>query len=125
MNTGVWSSAIVAVLAGGFHGSAVAQANYPNKPIRLLVGFAPGGGTDTIARIVAQRLSEVLGQQVVIDNRAGANQIIASEIVAGARPDGYTLFMASAGFAINPAAGKTAVRFNQGLRANNYGGNSA
>jgi len=98
----VWSSAI-AVLAGGFHGDAIAQANYPNKPIRLLVGFAPGGGTDTIARIVAQRLGDVLGQQVVIDNRAGANQIIASEIVAGARPDGYTLFMASAGFAINPA----------------------
>ena len=99
----VWSSAIVVVLAGGFHGGAIAQANYPNKPIRLLVGFAPGGGTDTIARIVAQRLGDVLGQQVVIDNRAGANQIIASEIVAGARPDGYTLFMASAGFAINPA----------------------
>jgi len=102
MKNVVWSSAI-AVLAGGFHGDAIAQANYPNKPIRLLVGFAPGGGTDTIARIVAQRLGEVLGQQVVIDNRAGANQIIASEIVAGARPDGYTLFMASAGFAINPA----------------------
>jgi len=102
MKTVVWSSAI-AVLAGGFHGGAIAQANYPNKPIRLLVGFAPGGGTDTIARIVAQRLGEVLGQQVVIDNRAGANQIIASEILAGARPDGYTLFMASAGFAINPA----------------------
>ena len=102
MKTVVWSSAI-AILAGGFHGGAIAQANYPNKPIRLLVGFAPGGGTDTIARIVAQRLGDVLGQQVVIDNRAGANQIIASEIVAGARPDGYTLFMASAGFAINPA----------------------
>ena len=72
MKTVVWSSAI-AVLAGGFHGDAIAQANYPNKPIRLLVGFAPGGGTDTIARIVAQRLGEVLGQQVVIDNRAGAN----------------------------------------------------
>ena len=103
MKTVVWSSAIVGVLAGGFQGGTVAQPTYPNKPIRLLVGFAPGGGTDTIARIVAQRLGEVLGQQVVIDNRAGANQIIASEIVAGARPDGYTLFMASAGFAINPA----------------------
>jgi tripartite-type tricarboxylate transporter receptor subunit TctC len=103
MRTAVCGSAVIAVLTGGFHGGAIAQTDYPSKPIRLLVGFAPGGGTDTIARIVAQRLGEVLGQQVVIDNRAGANQIIASEIVAGARPDGYTLFMASAGFTINPA----------------------
>jgi tripartite-type tricarboxylate transporter receptor subunit TctC len=91
------------MLCVGAASAAAAQTDYPNKPIRLLVGFAPGGGTDIVARIVAQRLGEVLSQQVVIDNRAGANQIIASEIVATARPDGYTLFMASAGFAINPA----------------------
>ncbi|MDB5811841.1 MAG: hypothetical protein JWN94_3963 [Betaproteobacteria bacterium] len=91
----------IAVLCAA--GTAPAQTDYPNKPIRLLVGFAPGGGTDILARIIAQRLGEVLSQQVVIDNRAGANQIIASEITAAARPDGYTLFMASAGFTINPA----------------------
>jgi tripartite-type tricarboxylate transporter receptor subunit TctC len=94
---------IVTCCISGAPGTAIAQSDYPNKPIRLLVGFAPGGGTDIVARVVAQRLGEVLGQQIVIDNRAGANQIIASEIVATARPDGYTMFMASAGFTINPA----------------------
>jgi tripartite-type tricarboxylate transporter receptor subunit TctC len=84
-----------------------AQAEYPNKPIRLLVGFAPGGTTDIVARIVAPKLSEALNQQrVVIDNRAGAGQIIASELTAKAAPDGYTLFMASAAFTINPAIHK-------------------
>jgi tripartite-type tricarboxylate transporter receptor subunit TctC len=83
--------------------AAFAQTDYPNKPIRLLVGFSPGGGTDIVARIVGHKLGEALGQQVVIDNRAGANQIIASELTANAKPDGYTLFMASAGFTINPA----------------------
>ena len=78
MSTAVCRSAVFAILAAGYQTGAVAQTDYPNKPIRLLVGFAPGGGTDTVARIVAQRLGEVLGQQVVIDNRAGANQIIAS-----------------------------------------------
>jgi tripartite-type tricarboxylate transporter receptor subunit TctC len=86
---------------------AYAQADYPNKPIRLLVGFAPGGTTDIVARIVAPKLSEALNQQrVVIDNRAGAGQIIASELTAKAAPDGYTLFMASAAFTINPAIHK-------------------
>jgi tripartite-type tricarboxylate transporter receptor subunit TctC len=84
--------------------SASAQTDYPNKPIRLLVGFAPGGGSDIVARVVAPKLSEALNQQrIVIDNRAGASQIIASELTAKAAPDGYTLFMASAAFTINPA----------------------
>jgi tripartite-type tricarboxylate transporter receptor subunit TctC len=99
--------AAVAVLGVGLglgvH-SAFAQADYPNKPIRLLVGFAPGGGSDIVARVVAPKLSEALNQQrIVIDNRAGASQIIASELTAKAAPDGYTLFMASAAFTINPA----------------------
>lgn len=84
--------------------AAFAQADYPNKPIRLLVGFAPGGTADVVARIVAPKLSEQLNQQrIVIDNRAGAAQIVASELTAKAAPDGYTLFMASAAFTINPA----------------------
>lgn len=82
---------------------AFALPDYPNRPIRLLVGFAPGGGTDIAARIVAHKLDETLRWRVVIDNRPGASQIIASELAARATPDGYTVFMASAGFTINPA----------------------
>jgi tripartite-type tricarboxylate transporter receptor subunit TctC len=84
--------------------AAFAQADYPSKPIRLLVGFAPGGTTDIVARIVGPKLSEALNQQrIVVDNRAGAAQIVASELTARATPDGYTLFMASAAFTISPA----------------------
>jgi tripartite-type tricarboxylate transporter receptor subunit TctC len=79
-----------------------AQKAYPTKPIRLLVGFAPGGGSDIAARIVATKLESV-GWRVVIDNRPGAGQIIATELTAGAPPDGYTLFMSSGGFTITPA----------------------
>lgn len=96
--------AVLGVFLGVAAATAFAQADYPNKPIRLLVGFAPGGTTDIVARIVGPKLSEALNQQrVVIDNRAGASQIIASELTAKAAPDGYTLFMASAAFTINPA----------------------
>ncbi|MFT3802651.1 MAG: tripartite tricarboxylate transporter substrate binding protein [Burkholderiaceae bacterium] len=66
---------------------------WPNKPIRLVVGFAPGGGTDIVARALAPRMSEVLGQQVVVENRAGAAGTIAAEIVANSPSDGYTLLM--------------------------------
>jgi len=82
---------------------AGAQQGYPGKPIRLIVGFAPGGGTDILARALAQPLSEMLGQAVTVDNRAGAGGIIATELGAKAPPDGYTLLVGSAAaFAINP-----------------------
>jgi tripartite-type tricarboxylate transporter receptor subunit TctC len=71
------------------------ETDYPNKPIRVLVGFAPGGGSDTIGRLVGQPLSESLGQPVVIDNRPGANGVIAMELTARAPADGYTLMVVS------------------------------
>jgi tripartite-type tricarboxylate transporter receptor subunit TctC len=75
--------------------SAGAQ-DYPNRPVRMLVGFAPGGGTDVVARILAPRLVAAWGQQIVIDNRTGATGTIAAGMVARAAPDGYTLLMGHA-----------------------------
>jgi len=76
-----------------FAGAVSAQA-YPTKTIRMIIGFAPGGGTDIVGRIVAQKLGEALGQQVIADNRAGASGQLAAELVAKASPDGYTIMMA-------------------------------
>jgi tripartite-type tricarboxylate transporter receptor subunit TctC len=80
-----------------------AQAPYPTRPVRLLVPSSPGGGTDIIARIVGPKLSERLGQPVVIENRAGAGTMIGGEVVAKAPPDGYTLLLGISTLAINPA----------------------
>jgi tripartite-type tricarboxylate transporter receptor subunit TctC len=79
-----------------------AQAqSYPVKPVRLVIAFAAGGPGDTAGRLVAPKLAELWGQQVIVDNRGGANSIVGSEIVARSAPDGYTLLIVSAGFAIN------------------------
>ena len=82
--------------------SAHSQTNYPTRSVRIIVPSAPGGGTDISARLIAQHLTKVLGQNFYIENRAGAGQMIGIEAVAHAPPDGYTLLMAASTLAINP-----------------------
>jgi tripartite-type tricarboxylate transporter receptor subunit TctC len=83
-------------------GAGARAADYPTKPIRLLVGFAPGGGTDTTARAISQKLTASLGQQVIVDNRPGVSGNIAAEITANAPPDGYTVLLSTiAALAVN------------------------
>jgi tripartite-type tricarboxylate transporter receptor subunit TctC len=85
-------------------GTARAQSTWPTRPIRLVVGYSAGGGNDLIARIVAGKLQDKLGQPIVVDNKPGAQSIVAAEIVAKAAPDGYTLLIAPSGpMTINPA----------------------
>jgi len=93
------------VLAGlaAIGSSTAAAQTYPAKPARLIVGFPPGGGSDALARIVAAGLTERFGQQVLVDNKAGANTIVATQYVQSQPADGYTLLFVSASFAINPS----------------------
>ena len=96
---------VLAAMAAGM-ATACAQA-WPDRPVRILVGYPPGGGTDLVARLVQQPLSQKWNQPIVIDNRPGANAIIATEAVAKAKPDGYTLLMAYATeIALNPVTVK-------------------
>ena len=90
------------LLLGAAH-AALAQAPYPAKPIRFLVGFPPGGTNDIVARAIAPKFSEYLGQSVVIENRGGANASIATELAARAAPDGYTILLVAPGHATNPS----------------------
>lgn len=88
--TALWTQAVPA-----------AAQQYPSRPLRLVVPFPPGGSADTVGRILAQKLNEILGQQVIVDNRPGAATLIGSELVARAAPDGYTVLLGSAGLTIN------------------------
>jgi len=89
-------------IAGALLGGAACAEDYPTHPIRLILGFAPGGSTDLVARVVGQKLSEAWSQQVVVDNRPGANGMIGADLVAKANPDGYSLLLSSIGpMAIN------------------------
>src|SRR5574340_173916 len=77
--------------------------SYPTKPVRMVIPFAPGGNTDIIGRIFTPKLGEILGQQIIVDNRGGAGGTIGTDYASRQAPDGYTLLMVSAGHTINPA----------------------
>ena len=95
--------ALLAVAAAQIAVAARAAAqDYPVKPIRLIVPTAPGGGTDISARVIAPYLSEILRQQVIVENRAGGNTAVGNEFVAKSAPDGYTLLMGISSITINP-----------------------
>jgi tripartite-type tricarboxylate transporter receptor subunit TctC len=98
-----WAAA-AAVLCWGAAG--VCAQTYPSKPIRLIVPSSPGGGTDIVGRVVAQKMTETMGQQVVVENRAGAGTMIGNELVAKAPPDGYTLLMGVSTLATIPSVFK-------------------
>src|SRR4051794_23722163 len=97
-----------ALLAPFCAASAAAQpaSDYPARPVRLIIPFTAGGSNDIVARILAQKLTERWGRQLISDNRAGANGVIGTDLAAKANPDGYTLLVASTTFAINPAVQK-------------------
>src|SRR5512147_1351813 len=86
---------VAAVLTGSAPGLAQTQPKFPNKPVRILVGFSPGGPVDVTARIIAPKLSDLWGQPVVIENRSGAGGTLATAVVAQATPDGHTLALVS------------------------------
>src|SRR6187455_1373196 len=90
--------AVLFALAATCAVAAGAGQDYPQRPVRMIVGQPPGGTTDIIARFVAAKLSERWGQQVVVDNRAGASGIIGADLVAKSQPDGYTMFMGTGSF---------------------------
>ena len=88
--------------------SPVSAQGFPSRPLKLVVTYAPGGGADSVARIVARKVSENMGQPIVIENKGGAGSILGTDLVAKAEPDGYTLLLGQSGpISINPAVYKT------------------
>ena len=103
MMKSLWLTTLSAAFFSCAGGNAVAQQGYPNRPIRLIVPFPPGGQTDVVARILSLKLAEAFGQTVVVDNRTGAAGTIGAEIAVKAPADGYTLVMVSTSYAANAA----------------------
>ena len=101
--TAAAATGLAALLTAAVPLAATAQASYPDKPMRFVVPYPPGGGTDVIARIVQQKLGAALGQQVVIENKGGAGGSVGTEVVAKAAPDGYTVLFTLSSHTINPA----------------------
>jgi len=99
----IHSFLVAAIVLGGVAWmTQAAGQSYPQRPVRVLVGLAPGGGTDTYARLISQKLTDTMGQQFVVDNRPGAGGNVAGEMAARATPDGYTLWVATPTSVINP-----------------------
>ena len=95
--------ALLGPIALPLEAQTVPVAGYPSKPIRFLVGFTPGGTNDILARALAQKMTDTIGQSVVVENRAGANTAIATELAARSAPDGYTILLNAQGHATNPS----------------------
>ncbi|MDN4018147.1 Bug family tripartite tricarboxylate transporter substrate binding protein [Zwartia panacis] len=91
---------ILSVISGGVRAQT---SSFPNRPIKIVVPFVPGGGSDSVARVIAKGMTEHLGQPVIVENRGGANTIIGTEYVAKSAPDGYTLLVCTTAFATNPS----------------------
>lgn len=98
-----WLTSTLLLMPAAGHAQSPAVSDYPRKPVRLIVPFAPGGPVDIIARTISPKMSDVLGQQVIVDNRGGAGSTIGTELAAKSPPDGYTILMVSGSFVMNPA----------------------
>jgi tripartite-type tricarboxylate transporter receptor subunit TctC len=94
---------IVGLIGAALCAGVCLAQSFPARPVRMMVPFAPGGGTDILTRVVAPKLGETLGQQIIVDNRPGGGSTIGTEIVAKSPPDGYTLLMVDTGFTTNPS----------------------
>ena len=105
------------VVIAALCGTAYAQADYPARPIRLIVPLVPGGAADILGRALGQKLTERLGQQVVVDNRPGAGQTVGTEITARAAPDGHTILIAASAHTINPSLWKLRYDSNKDFSA--------
>ena len=115
---GGWKRLVVAataVAALGLTAGAPRAEEFPARPIRIVVGFGPGSVADIVARVIATRMGQTLGQQLVVENRTGAGSSIGAEYVARAPKDGYTLFMATVANSINPALGRLNFDFGKDL----------
>ena len=91
------------IVAAAFGSTVATGQSYPAKPIRLIIGYEPGGGADNVARLLAATASDILGQQIVVDNRSGANGVVAAELVAKSPRDGYTIHVVTSSHVTNPA----------------------
>ena len=103
MNPSLGIASLSLLVAMGFVSAQAIAQSFPSKPLRMVVPYPPGGGTDVISRSLAQKMAEDLKQPVLTDNRGGGGQIIGSEIVAKATPDGHTILLASVTHSINPS----------------------